>query len=162
MRSFQGFCCLMQISTREEDYLVEVLELRKHMHVLNSSFTNPRILKARLRPVGVARADGAATGAARRGHGHCVAAARLWPVHRQHVRHGPGCPRALCASLALRALSSVLLLWLTAVGDAAYPQFGLAFLLKRFCNITADKKYQLADWRVRYRPYPLALPALPG
>ena len=27
-RSFQGFCCLMQLSTRKADYLVDVLALR--------------------------------------------------------------------------------------------------------------------------------------
>ena len=27
-RSFQGFCCLMQISTRQADYLVDVIRLR--------------------------------------------------------------------------------------------------------------------------------------
>ena len=27
--------------------------------------------------------------------------------------------------------------------------FGLAFLLQKYCNGTADKKYQLADWRQR-------------
>ena len=27
-RSFQGFCCLMQLSTRQADYLVDVLALR--------------------------------------------------------------------------------------------------------------------------------------
>ncbi|GJC77567.1 exosome complex exonuclease rrp6 [Colletotrichum liriopes] len=30
-----------------------------------------------------------------------------------------------------------------------YPQKSLAFLLKKFVNFDADKKYQLADWRVR-------------
>ena len=28
-RSFQGFCCLMQLSTRRADYLVDVLALRQ-------------------------------------------------------------------------------------------------------------------------------------
>lgn len=31
-----------------------------------------------------------------------------------------------------------------------YQQHSLAFLLKKFVNFDADKKYQLADWRVRY------------
>ncbi|TDH68751.1 hypothetical protein CCR75_000334 [Bremia lactucae] len=30
-----------------------------------------------------------------------------------------------------------------------YPRFSLAYLLKRHCNIDADKQYQLADWRKR-------------
>lgn len=30
--------------------------------------------------------------------------------------------------------------------------FGLAFLLQSYCGVLADKKYQLADWRVRPIP----------
>ncbi len=30
-RSFQGFCCLMQVSTRTADYLVDVIALRSHI-----------------------------------------------------------------------------------------------------------------------------------
>lgn len=44
-RTFQGFCCLMQISTRSADWVVDTLLLRKQLHILNSSFTNPRIVK---------------------------------------------------------------------------------------------------------------------
>lgn len=44
-RSYQGFVCLMQISTRTEDFLIDTLELRSHLQILNSSFTNPKILK---------------------------------------------------------------------------------------------------------------------
>ncbi|XP_054712256.1 exosome component 10-like [Uloborus diversus] len=44
-RSFQGFTCLMQISTREKDYIVDVLELRSELHILNEVFTDPRIIK---------------------------------------------------------------------------------------------------------------------
>ncbi len=31
-----------------------------------------------------------------------------------------------------------------------YPGASLAYLLKRFLNFDADKKYQMADWRIRY------------
>jgi len=44
-RSFQGFLCLMQVSTRDHDYLVDVLELRHHMNLLQDPFTNPSIVK---------------------------------------------------------------------------------------------------------------------
>lgn len=30
-----------------------------------------------------------------------------------------------------------------------YPQASLAALLSRFVNLNADKKYQMADWRIR-------------
>ena len=35
----------MQVSTRREDFIVDTLALRQHMHILNTSFTNPRIVK---------------------------------------------------------------------------------------------------------------------
>jgi exosome complex exonuclease RRP6 len=44
-RSFIGFTCLMQISTRTQDFLVDTLALRSELHVLNHTFTNPKILK---------------------------------------------------------------------------------------------------------------------
>lgn len=44
-RSFLGITCLMQISTREEDFIIDTLELRSEMYVLNESFTNPSIVK---------------------------------------------------------------------------------------------------------------------
>ena len=31
----------------------------------------------------------------------------------------------------------------------SYSQRSLAFLLKKFVDFDADKKYQLADWRIR-------------
>lgn len=30
-----------------------------------------------------------------------------------------------------------------------YPKSSLAVLLKKFVNFDADKKYQMADWRIR-------------
>uniref|UniRef100_A0A2M4A8Q1 Exosome complex component 10 homolog n=1 Tax=Anopheles triannulatus TaxID=58253 RepID=A0A2M4A8Q1_9DIPT len=44
-RTFQGFTCLMQLSTRTKDYIVDTLALRDELHVLNEVFTNPRKLK---------------------------------------------------------------------------------------------------------------------
>lgn len=44
-RSFQGFVCLMQVSTRSADFLVDTLALRSHLHILNDHFTNPNIVK---------------------------------------------------------------------------------------------------------------------
>ena len=44
-RSYRGFVCLMQISTRDEDFLVDTIELRASLHVLNDVFTDPRVAK---------------------------------------------------------------------------------------------------------------------
>ena len=44
-RSYQGFTCLMQISTRSEDFVIDTLELRDEVQILNEIFANPKILK---------------------------------------------------------------------------------------------------------------------
>jgi exosome complex exonuclease RRP6 len=44
-RSFNGFVCLMQISTRHEDFIVDALILREELEELNEIFTNPDVLK---------------------------------------------------------------------------------------------------------------------
>ncbi|XP_053658113.1 exosome component 10 [Anopheles marshallii] len=44
-RSYQGFTCLMQLSTRNKDYIVDALALRDDLHVLNEVFTDPKKLK---------------------------------------------------------------------------------------------------------------------
>jgi exosome complex exonuclease RRP6 len=44
-RAYLGIVCLMQISTRDDDYLIDTFALRKHMHVLQAAFTNPQIVK---------------------------------------------------------------------------------------------------------------------
>ncbi|KAH9577638.1 Exosome-associated factor Rrp6 [Trypanosoma melophagium] len=43
--SYQGFTCLMQISTRTEDFIIDCLKLRSSMYKLAPVFLNPRILK---------------------------------------------------------------------------------------------------------------------
>lgn len=35
----------MQISTRDEDYIIDTLELRSEMYILNETFTDPSIVK---------------------------------------------------------------------------------------------------------------------
>lgn len=108
-RSYQGFTCLMQISTRSADYLIDTLVLREEMHRLNSSFTNPRIVK---------------------------------------VLHG-----ADSDIIWLQRDFGLYLVNLFDTGQASrileFPSFGLAYLLKHYCDVVTDKKYQLADWRIR-------------
>lgn len=33
--------------------------------------------------------------------------------------------------------------------DLAFPRHALATLLEMYCDFTPDKRYQLADWRIR-------------
>jgi len=35
----------MQISTRNEDFIIDALELRTDLHILNEVFTDPKIVK---------------------------------------------------------------------------------------------------------------------
>jgi len=44
-RSYIGLTCLMQLSTRDDDYIVDTLKLRGQLEPLNEIFANPRVLK---------------------------------------------------------------------------------------------------------------------
>jgi hypothetical protein len=50
VRSFQGFVCLMQLSTRRRDFLVDALALRSHLHAFNRIAADPAVLKVRGSP----------------------------------------------------------------------------------------------------------------
>ncbi|CAF0946649.1 unnamed protein product [Didymodactylos carnosus] len=45
-RSYYGFTCLVQISSRTADYVIDALTLRDELHILNNVFTNVNIVKA--------------------------------------------------------------------------------------------------------------------
>jgi len=44
-RSYEGFTCLMQISTRSADYVIDTILLREHIHILKEPFENFKIVK---------------------------------------------------------------------------------------------------------------------
>lgn len=44
-RSFQGLTCLMQLSTRQHDFVIDTLALRGQMNRLLEVFANPRVVK---------------------------------------------------------------------------------------------------------------------
>lgn len=44
-RSYIGLVCLMQISTREKDWVVDTLKLRMELQILNEVFADPNIIK---------------------------------------------------------------------------------------------------------------------
>eukprot|EP00058_Branchiostoma_floridae_P005020 XP_002590508.1 hypothetical protein BRAFLDRAFT_124507 [Branchiostoma floridae] len=111
-RSFQGFTCLMQVSTRDHDYIVDTLALRADLHVLNDTFTDPKVVK---------------------------------------VFHG--------ADMDIQWLQrdfGVYVVNMFDTGQASHvlglPRHSLAYLLKTYCDVEPDKKYQLADWRIRPLP----------
>ena len=43
--SYLGITCLIQISTRDSDYILDAIKLRSYLNKLNTIFTNPNILK---------------------------------------------------------------------------------------------------------------------
>eukprot|EP00889_Picochlorum_renovo_P007612 jgi/Picre1/34642/NNA_002110.t1 len=105
-----GFCCLMQLSTRNVDIIVDVLLLRSHVgRLLGPVFADPNIVK---------------------------------------VLHGSRSDIGW-----LQRDFGIYLCNLFDTGEAAkilkYGSNGLAFLLEKHCGFKADKKWQLADWRIR-------------
>lgn len=111
-RTFQGITCLMQVSTRDRDYVIDTIALREDLSVLNEVFTDRRIVK---------------------------------------VFHG--------ADSDIEWLQRDLGLYIVNLFDTHqaakrlnFARLSLAFLLKHFCNVDADKSFQLADWRIRPLP----------
>ncbi|XP_061592397.1 exosome component 10 [Cololabis saira] len=111
-RSFLGLTSLMQISTREEDYIIDTLELRSEMYILNEAFTDPAIVK-------VFHGADSDIEWLQRDFGLYVV--NLFDTHQ-----------------ASRALN--------------LARHSLDHLLKHFCKVESDKRYQLADWRIRPLP----------
>lgn len=109
-RSYIGLVSLMQISTREKDWIVDTLKpWRQDLQVLNEVLTDPKIVK---------------------------------------VFHG--------AYMDIVWLQRDLGLYVTGLFDThhacrvlGYAGGSLAFLMKKFVDFEADKKYQMADWRIR-------------
>ncbi|PCH40326.1 hypothetical protein WOLCODRAFT_162269 [Wolfiporia cocos MD-104 SS10] len=111
-RTFSGFVCLMQLSTRDEDWVVDTLAIREELEALNEVFTDPDIVK---------------------------------------VLHG--------AESDIVWLQQDFNLYIVNLFDTYhaskvldFPRHSLATLLEMYCDFTADKRYQLADWRIRPLP----------
>lgn len=124
-RTYSGFVCLMQISTRKEDWIVDPFELRDELEDLNEIFTDPSIVKAgNILVLLVTQAD------------VC------------QVLHG--------ADSDVIWLQQDFNLYLVNLFDTFHaskvlglPRHGLAALLEMYCDFTPDKRFQLADWRIR-------------
>ncbi|TKS77447.1 Exosome component 10 [Collichthys lucidus] len=111
-RSFLGITSLMQISTREEDFIIDTLELRSELYILNEAFTDPAIVK-------VFHGSDSDIEWLQRDFGLYVV--NLFDTHQ-----------------ASRALN--------------LARHSLDHLLTHFCKVDSDKRYQLADWRIRPLP----------
>jgi exosome complex exonuclease RRP6 len=116
-RSFQGFVCLIQLSTRSEDIVIDALKLRAHVGpALAPVFADPAIVKV---------LQGA--------EGDVAALQRDFGVFVVNMFDTEQAGRVL-----------------------GHERTSLAALLERTADFTADKRWQLADWRLR----PLAEQAL--
>ncbi|KAK1296505.1 hypothetical protein QJS10_CPB15g02138 [Acorus calamus] len=112
-RSFQGLTCLMQISTRTEDFIVDTLKLRVHVGpYLREVFKDPSKRKVM-------------HGADRDIH---------W-LQRDFGIY-------VCNMFDTGQASRVLQL----------ERNSLEYLLRHYCDVTANKEYQQADWRLRPLP----------
>ena len=114
--SFVGIVCLMQISTREKDWIVDTLKpWREDLEILNLVFANPNILKVF----------------------HGSSSDIVW-LQRDLGLYVVGLFDTFHASRVLQ-----------------HPQKSLKFLLERYVNFNAQKKFQMADWRTRPLPAPM-------
>lgn len=111
-RTFQGITCLLQLSTRQKDYIIDTLALRDELHVLNEAFANPKVLKV---------FHGADSDVEWLQRDLSIYIVNMFDTHQAAKRLG-------------------------------FARLSLAFLLKHYCNIDADKSLQLADWRMRPLP----------
>lgn len=111
-RSYQGFTCLMQVSTRDQDFIIDTLEIRDKLWRLNEYFADPSIVKVL----------------------HGAESDIIW----------------LQRDFGLYIVNLFDTYFATKLLE--FPHHGLAYLLKKYCNYDTDKKYQLADWRIRPLP----------
>lgn len=141
-RSFQGFVCLMQVSTRDQDFLVDTLELRDSLHLLNQSFTDPNIVKV---------FHGAESDIIWLQRDFGVYIVNMFDTY--HASKLLGKFESFAPQRHNRYIMAIFYFLLTyhrGLGIIDLGTHSLAFLLERYANFHADKKYQLADWRIRY------------
>lgn len=114
-RTYRGFLCLMQISTREEDFIIDLLvpSVRDSINnALGEIFADPEIVKVF----------------------HGAESDIVW-LQQDFNIFVVGLFDTYHASRALD-----------------FQKHGLANLLEAFCDFIPDKRYQLADWRIRPLP----------
>jgi exosome complex exonuclease RRP6 len=133
----------MQISTRTEDFIIDTLKLRNKMQILNNSFTDSNIVKVLhgsdsdivwlQRDFGIYIVNLFDTGQA----------SRVLGILPCFSCYSP--PASLVILPCFSCYSPCFFVYCL----SEFPKFSLAFLLSHFCGINVDKKYQLADWRIR-------------
>ncbi|KAG9103839.1 exosome nuclease subunit [Ceratobasidium sp. 370] len=112
LRTYKGLVCLIQISTRTQDWVVDALALRDELVALGEVLGDPRIVKVF----------------------HGAESDVVW-LQRDFGLHVVGLFDTFHASKIL-----------------GFPKHSLAALLARYTDFIPDKRYQLADWRIRPLP----------
>ncbi|GAA5993109.1 hypothetical protein JCM5350_007220 [Sporobolomyces pararoseus] len=113
-RSWSGFTCLIQLSTRKKDYVIDTVnpEVRDSLEMLNEFFTDPAWVKVL----------------------HGANSDVVW-LQRDFGLYIVGLFDTYHATHVL-----------------GYAQHSLASLLDMYTDFEPDKRYQLADWRIRPLP----------
>lgn len=132
-RTFSGFLCLMQISTRDEDFIVDTLDLRGELEELNEVLTNPDIVKVF----------------------HGAESDIIW-LQQDFNLYIVNLFDTYHASKVLGKLSLFVYEKLPEL-RLDFPRHGLASLLEMYCDFIPDKRYQLADWRIRFDYVPFSI-----
>lgn len=152
MRSFTGFLCLMQISTREEDFVVDVIRLRKEVREgkLGGVLADPSIIKVGCLFVRWFISDIFPRCFTERRATYCGysrISISMLSVSLILIMRPRFCVSRRNLDPCVACTDDVYLPTLD------YPQHSLASLLALFCDFTADKRYQVADWRIRPLPH---------
>ncbi|KAM0754789.1 hypothetical protein T439DRAFT_309597 [Meredithblackwellia eburnea MCA 4105] len=113
-RSYIGLTCLIQLSTRKKDYVIDPLDpsVRDNLEQLNEFFADPDWIKVF----------------------HGANSDIIW-LQRDFGIYVVGLFDTYHATMVLK-----------------HERHGLANLLEKYANFEADKRYQLADWRIRPLP----------
>lgn len=114
MRSYYGITCLIQISTRDQDWIVDPLALRAELREdkLGGVMADPSIVKVF----------------------HGSESDMVW-LQRDFDIYVVNLFDTFHATKVL-----------------GFAQHSLAYLLSHYCQYQADKRYQMADWRMRPLP----------
>lgn len=88
-RTYVGLVSLLQISTREKDWVVDTLRPWRHkLQVLNEVFADPTIVKVKLYSIKKFKLMLLTViGLSRRIYGYGLASARSWPLCQWPLRH---------------------------------------------------------------------------
>ncbi|BGO99413.1 hypothetical protein RTG_02115 [Rhodotorula toruloides ATCC 204091] len=113
-RTWSGMTCLIQLSTRKKDYIIDAIDpgVRENLESLNEFFTNPEWIKVL----------------------HGAKSDIVW-LQRDFGLYIVGLFDTYHATHVL-----------------GYAQHSLASLLDMYTDFEPDKRYQLADWRIRPLP----------